>query len=486
MHKDKKTKIVATIGPATDSVEFIKELIEAGVNIFRFNMKHNEPAWHLERIERVQKIAAELDINIGILIDLQGPEIRINTNKEDVFLEDNEHFILTSKDKLPPELAEYKVIRLNNDVVLKELKEHDAFSIDDGFFEFKVVAKVSSDLLVVKSLQKGIIKHRKSLNLVGIDIPLPSLIDEDLDKLNMATKAKVDFVALSFTRSKKDIQILQKEMESRHLDAKIVAKVESQAGIDNIDEIIEFSDAVMIARGDLGVEIPMEEIPFLQKEIIKRCRNANKPVIVATQMLQSMIDNPIPTRAEAADVANAVFDETDAIMLSGETASGKYPLKAVRFMKKMALYNEDKMMCKDDSMGFCSGLSSGFTPTSKDQTHALVRAALSMVKKDSGVDVAKILVFTQSGYTARVFSSFRPDVPVIALSENTKTVESLTMSYGIIPFLGKFPEASFSYDTLFKDLKKKELLKDGELVIVVHGKRWQDEGKTNALVVLTV
>lgn len=469
------TKIIATIGPASDSEDSIRDFIESGVNIFRFNMKHNEPQWHLDRIQRVQKVANSLGIHIGILIDLQGPEIRINTQKEDIPLGLDEKFILTSNANLPKEykLDKYKVIRLNHKIVLKTLQVKDKFSIDDGFFEFEVVDKVSSTILIVKSLQNGIIKHRKSLNLVGLDVALPSLIDEDLDKLDMATKTKVDFVALSFTRSKRDITILRKEMEQRNLDAKVVAKIESQAGIDNIDSIIENADAIMIARGDLGIEIPMEEIPYLQKEIIKKSRNANKPVIVATQMLQSMIETPIPTRAEAADVANAVFDETDCIMLSGETASGNHPLKAVKYMKKLAAYNETKKDYRE------------YVSKNSDQTHAVVRAALSMTKQDSGIKVDKVLVFTQSGYTARVFSSFRPNIPIIALSESEKTVEQLTMSFGVIPYLGKFPDDTFTYDKLFATLKKKGHLKEGDLVVVVHGKRWQDEGKTNAIVVLT-
>lgn len=470
------TKIIATIGPASDNEETIRDFIESGVNVFRFNMKHNEPEWHLKNIQKVQKVANELGVHIGILIDLQGPEIRINTAKEDIHLGIDEKFILTSNVTLPKEykLDKYKVIRLNHKIVLKTLQVKDTFSIDDGFYEFEVVEKITSTILMVKSLQTGIIKHRKSLNLVGLDVALPSLIDEDLDKLDMATKTKVDFVALSFTRSKRDIDILKKELKQRNLDAKIVAKVESKAGVDNIDEIIEHSDAVMIARGDLGIEIPMEEIPYLQKEMIKKCRNQNKPVIVATQMLQSMIESAIPTRAEAADVANAVFDETDCVMLSGESAQGKYPLKAVKYMNRLVTYNETKIDMKS------------YIPENTDQTHAVVRAALSMTKKDSGVKINKVLVFTQSGYTARVFSSFRPEIPIIALSENEKTVEQLTMSYGIIPFLGKFPEGSFTYDKLFTMLKRKGYLKEKDVVVVVHGKQWQDEGKTNAIVVLTV
>ena len=476
VHLEKMTKIIATIGPVSDSRELIQEFIESGVNIFRFNMKHNKPSWHLERIKRVQNIADTLKVHVGILIDLQGPEIRIDTENKDVYVDAGEHLVLTSNDTIPKEysLGKHKVIRLNHKVVLKTLQVGDKFSIDDGLFEFKVVDKVTSSVLLVKSFQKGVIKHRKSLNLVGLDVVLPSLISEDLDKLDMATKTKVDFVALSFTRSKKDIQVLRKEMETRKLDAQIVAKIENKSGVDNIEDIIEHADAIMIARGDLGIEIPMEEIPYLQKEIIKKCRDANKPVIVATQMLQSMIENTIPTRAEAADVANAVFDETDAVMLSGETASGKYPLKAVKYMKKLVQFNEGK---KDGA---------GYTVTVNDQTHAIVRAALSMTKKDAGVKVDKVLVFTQSGYTARVFSSFRPNIPIIALSEKEKTVGSLTMSYGIVPFLGKFPEDSFTYTKLFTEIKRKGFLKEKDLVIVVHGKRWQDEGKTNALVVLTV
>jgi len=480
MNTNKKTKIIATIGPSSDSPELIQRLIKFGVNVFRFNMKHNTIDWHLERIGRVHKIADEMQINIGILIDLQGPEIRINTNNQEINLQDNENFILTCTNTNDFKLENYKVIYLDNKDVTRSLDVNDSFSIDDGFFNFRVVSKISSDAIIAESLQSCTIKHRKSLNLVGIDIPLPSLIHEDLEKLDMAKKAKVDFIALSFTRSKNDLEILKKEMNDRKLNCKIVSKIESQAGVDNIDEVIKNSDSIMIARGDLGVEINMEKLPFLQKELIKKCRDANKPVIVATQMLQSMIDYPIPTRAEAADVANAIFDETDAIMLSAETATGSYPVKAVQFMTKTAEYNESKIDDVDELDKYSHNVSSGFIPSSKDQTHAIAKSAISMLEKDSGIKVSKILVFTESGYTARVFSSFRPKIPIIALSENENTVESLTLSYGVTPFLGQFPEETYSYENLFLDLKKKNILEDNELVIVVHGKRWQDKGKTNA------
>lgn len=467
MLNNKLTKIIATIGPVSDSEEIIETLIKEGVNIFRFNMKHNTEDWHLERISRVQKIADNLGATIGIMIDLQGPEIRIGTpGGKGVQVYAGEEIVFTSEDLTHNE----KKIQLPK-LVLDEFIPGVDFSIDDGFHTFCVVKKLDSNNVLAYVREEGFIGDKKSLNLIGVDVPLPSLIDKDLDKLDLASKERIDFIALSFVRSAEDIKILRNEMKIRGIDASVVAKIESQKGIDNIDEIVDETDAVMIARGDLGIETPIEMIAFYQKTLIKICRDKSKPVIVATQMLQSMISSPLPTRAEAADVANAIYDATDAIMLSGETATGKYPVRAVKYMTSTALFNE-KYTCKFPV----------YEPKANDQTHAIVRAGLNIINGDSSILINKIIVFSDSGYTGRVFSSYRPCIPIIVISNKQKTVEKLTMSYGITAYKIDYPiNESVDHNDLVDLLKSKKICNQGDTLLIIHGAKWGEPGKTNSV-----
>ncbi|KKP29270.1 MAG: Pyruvate kinase [Candidatus Nomurabacteria bacterium GW2011_GWF1_31_48] len=296
------TKIVATIGPASDTEEIIEHLIEAGVNVFRFNTKHGTTQWHEERIKRVQQIANKLGKDIGILMDLQGPEIRLETfDKKPIFVERGETLKITVE---PTE--KFKSICIPRKEVFEALNKGDQILIDDGSIELKVTS-VSESLIEAVTEDPGEIGHRKGVNFPGVRVDLPSLIKDDLEKLSMAGVNKVDFVALSFCRTKMDVENLRKELEKRKMKSMVVAKIESREALDNIDEIIEAADGIMVARGDLGVEVPIEELAYWQKKIIEKCRVRNKPVITATQMLQSMIENLRPTRAEATDVANAVL-----------------------------------------------------------------------------------------------------------------------------------------------------------------------------------
>jgi pyruvate kinase len=470
MHSGKKTKIVATIGPSSDSKEKIAELIQAGVNVFRFNMKHADIPWHNERIARVQEVADGLKISIGILIDLQGPEIRIETlEKQEIPLKKGEkiefaHTFTHGKTQ----------VRIPQHIVFDVLKKNDFFSIDDGFLEFQVVSTGKGSFVAV-TLDDCVIKHRKGMNIPGKELDLPSLIDDDLKKLEMASKAKVDFVALSFSRTKEDIEILREEMRKRKVTAHIVAKIESQQALDHLDELIEASDAVMVARGDLGIEVPIEELAYWQKTIIEKCRVARKPVITATQMLQSMIDNPRPTRAEAVDVANAVFDGTDAIMLSGESANGRFPVKAVSAMARIAQFNESRTNVAHLSLD------------GEGTTELVVDAAVAMLSKHQNIKIDGVVIFTETGRTARAVSSFRPQVPIIAVTDKQKTVETLTLSYGVIGVYAEFPNGVFySADEALGLLKKKQYIKSGQTLLVIHGRHWKKPGLTNSLTIFKV
>lgn len=332
---ERRTRIVATVGPACDSADTLRALIGAGTDIFRFNMKHATRDWHDERIARVREIALNAKKKIGILIDLQGPEIRLETvERRDVSFKAGEMvtFRLVPKDN--------RDIGIPTKELFSTVKPGTLILIDDGAVELTVNSEVGSDWFSAKISTDYTIRHRKSINLPGVDIDLPSLIDDDLTKLDMQNIAMVDFVALSFTRTKKDVEILRGELQKRNISAWITAKIENQMALDNLDEIIEAADSVMVARGDLGVETPIEKLAFNQKLIIKKCREKNKPVITATQMLHSMVENPRPTRAEACDVSNAVYDGTDATMLSEETAGGKYPVETVKMMESIVSFTE--------------------------------------------------------------------------------------------------------------------------------------------------
>jgi len=466
---NKLTKIVATLGPASDSEETISKLIEAGVNVFRFNTKHGTTEWHEERIKRVQKVADSMGVVIGILVDLQGPEIRLETyDKLPVSIAKGEIVNVT-----PSFTPEVKSICIPHEIVFKSLKKGDQILIDDGLIELRVKS-VSENLIEAESVDDGDIGHRKGVNFPGVQIDMPSLIHEDLRKLDMASTNKVDFVALSFSRTKKDIEILRKEMVERKVNAMIVAKIESMQALKNIDEIIEATDAVMVARGDLGVEVPIEQIAYWQKIIIKKCRVARKPVITATQMLQSMTASPRPTRAEATDVANAIFDGTDAIMLSGETANGRYPVKAVQAMSRIAHFNESIIPTMN------------FETEPDNETDVVVDAAQKMVNQRF-VKIRMILVFTKSGFTARAMSRLRLKVPIVAVTREQKTIEELTLSYGVETIKAGMPEGEFRLpNPIIDGLIADGRLEKGDSIVVVHGQHYYLEGSTNAVALLRI
>ena len=463
-----KTKIVATIGPASDSPELITEMIRSGVNVFRFNTKHADVKWHKERIKLVRSISKKLKSPVGVMIDLQGPEIRIETPyKRPLAIKKDEEVIFA-----PEFIKGKKVVKLKEREVYAAVNEGDVILIDDGYNEF-VVTERGIDFITTRALDDYVIGHRKSLNIPGAFIDMPSLTERDFEYLDLAKEEPVDFVALSFVRSREDVLVLKHQLQARKIRAGIISKVEGAHAIENIDEIIEITDAVMVARGDLGVEIPIEQITYWQKKIINKCRTAAKPVITATEMLQSMIEHSRPTRAEVSDVANAVFDGTDAVMLSGESASGKHPVKAVSMMDRICEFNEDK----------------SFVPTLPEekvanQTKVVTRAVMDIVSmgKDFKIDVA--VVFTETGRTARDLARFRPHIPVYAVTEKPHTFSQLTLVYGVRPHLMKLPEGEIlEIDSVIDLLKKDEIIEEGNRVVFVHGDHWKIPGLTNTITI---
>ncbi len=444
----KLTKVVATLGPATETEEIMRELILAGMNIARFNTKHGTPEWHLERIHRVKKVAKELGKPVGVLLDLQGPEIRINLKNEESFeLEKGEEakFVISEPAEKEMNIPE---------IVVNAIQVGDLVSVDDGICEFEVNDKDEKSLSV-KALNSCVIKHRKTMSTPGIVIDMPSLIDNDLTQLDNMSDKDIDFVGLSFVRNAKDIAILKDELKKRDLHADIISKIENQAALDNLDEIIEASDGIMVARGDLAVEVPFEQLAFWQKLIIEKSRAAGKPVITATQMLESMTFSPRPTRAEVSDVANAIYDGTDAVMLSGETTLGKYPVKCVETQSKIALFNEPYA---ENYLWEFAG---------EDCVSAISCAAFDLLEnRPDSVD--KMILLTRTGRTAKAFSRFRPGVQVKALTANEHSYNKLSLAFGIDPVLTT-PEF-FHYQTeheLLNNLKEQKIVEKGERVLII-------------------
>jgi len=471
----KLTKIIATIGPVSDSPETIRKLIESGVNVFRFNFKHNSIDWHSDRIKRVNKIALEMGVPIGTLIDLQGPELRINMPKDQIKVEEGE--ILYFGENVFENNK--KGFSITHPDIIPHLKDGQPVLADDGSFSFRVVKKGKSTFLA--SQTTGVLKNRKTLNIPGADFPFPVLIDRDFRGLELAARHDVDFIALSFVRTQSDLRTVRKEAKKYKVNAKLIAKIETEKALGNLDKIIESADGVMVARGDLGVEIPIEQVPFYQKMIIKKCIIKGKFVITATQMLQTMIEHPYPTRAEISDIANAVYDSTDCIMLSGETASGAHPLKTVEVMNKTAIFYEAKV--DTDIRKYIQFSPNDSTAMICDTAYGLYREYVKTHQRIEG-----FVVFSQTGTTAKGISRYRPKVPIFAFVPTNEICESLTVEFGVFPFTFAFSEANevsiADIKRATKILKDNRILKQLGTVIVIHGDQWgQGSGATTVRIV---
>jgi pyruvate kinase len=465
----KHTKILATIGPATETEEILRDLIVAGMNIARFNTKHADPTWHNERIQRVRKVAKEIDTPTGILLDLQGPEIRIEVPGGKAFpVKKGEIVTFTSDTKKTGER-----VAIIPQMVVDSINEGNEILLDDGSCEFTIVTK-SGDHLDAQAMFDCTVGHRKTMNTPGIILDMPSLTERDYAYLDGVDGKNVDFVGLSFVRNKQDIAILRQALAERGYTAQIVGKLENQAALDNLDEIIEASDAIMVARGDLGVEVPYEQLIYWQKEIIRRCRIAAKPVITATQMLKSMVESPRPTRAEISDVAHAIYDSTDAIMLSEETTIGKYPVKAVGTQTKIATFNEEFVDHHD------------IETLLDDNTSAIAEAAKNIVE-ESQVLVDKVVCLTETGRTARNIARYRLHVPTVAITSTLETLHQLTLLYGVTPYLIDLPnEKLMLEEKLLDQFLAIGAVKPGEKILLVHGSFWKKPGLTNSISIVDV
>lgn len=471
----RRTKIIVTLGPATESPKILEKLIKDGVNVFRFNLKHNDYKWHGEKIKLVRDIAAKLNVEVGIFADLQGPELRIGefgNGVEKLNLVEGQEVYLSTK----PLDGKFCIPFKDVDLVDGLEKGHPIY-IDDGKVELLFIAK-TKDYIHAKVVDGGALGPRKSVSAPDANIKVPTLNPKDRRDIEFSVAAGVDFLALSFVRDGKDITTLRSMIKKLGGNQKIIAKIETLKAINNIDEVIGESDVLMVARGDLGIEVPFEKVPKIQEMIITKCREKSKPVIVATQMLMSMIKNPLPSRAEVADIAHAVVEKTDALMLSDETTIGEYPLKTVATMSKIARYNETH-----DYTGhhFADFVSETFE-------EMVIASSFRLSKETPNGEPEQIkgyIVFTESGKSARVLSRFRSNLPVYAFSPHETTTRQLNMSYGVSPFKMKLHQNPVNnIKEAVKILKKRNLIDEGNRMIVIFGQNVGELESNNTISVI--
>jgi len=441
-------------------VEFIKELYEAGMNVVRLNTAHQSPEDTLRIIQNVRSVSDK----IALLLDPKGPELRITKAEGEIPVRTGEKIkICGGVDKITsPEM-----IYVNYDKFNKELKKDDRILIDDGFLEL-IVLEVKKDYLECEALNSGVIKGRKSVNVPGVTFKLPSVTQKDKEYIEFAARNDLDFIAHSFVRSKEDVMKVQSILNRHKSSIKIIAKIENQEGVKKIDEILDHVYGIMVARGDLAIEIPYEKIPGIQKMIVNKCIERRKPVIIATQMLHSMITEPRPTRAEVSDIANAIYSKTDAIMLSGETASGKYPVEAVETMAKVAKEVEKTLNDMHETPSIILS-----TATSAYLTRSAVEASIKLNAK-------AIIADTTTGRTIRNMAGFRGRKPVYAMCYDKKTARSLGLSFGVYPAYIEPQDSDeiFIQQALNKLLKKRDL-KESDLIVVLGGNFGRSHGASH-------
>ena len=449
----KKTKIVCTLGPVSENEETLRELIKNGLNVCRLNFSHGSHEEHKGRMDLVKKLREELNMPTAILLDTKGPEIRTGKfDAPEVLLEEGQTFTITMKDVM----GNKEVCTVSYKGLANDVKTGDTILIDDGLVGL-TVKEVNGDDIVCEVQNSGIVKNHKGVNVPGVKVNLPAITEKDRSDIEFGIEQGIDFIAASFVRKVSDVLAIREILEENNAThIKIISKIENQEGVDNLDEIIEVSDGIMVARGDLGVEIPTEEIPVVQKLMIKKCNEAGKPVITATQMLDSMIRNPRPTRAEVTDVANAIYDGTDAIMLSGETAAGKYPVEAVKTMATIAKRAEETMRNRRTKIN-----------KSKNVTDAISYATCTTAMD---LDARAILSSTASGHTARMVSKFRPDCPIIATTSDESVRRQLSLTWGVLPVMrNKSANTDQVIVNSIEAAKTAEYVNENDIVVITAG-----------------
>jgi pyruvate kinase len=467
-----KTKIVATVGPASNNKEMLRSLIKEGVDVFRLNFSHGAHEDHAKVVKIVRELNEEMGTHVCLLQDLQGPKIRVQDMQPDVVIEHGQEFIITTRQMVGTrEMASTSYTALPNDV-----KVGDSILIDDGKIELKVTEVRDIDV-VTEVIYGGPLKSKKGINLPFTKVSAPSLTEKDLKDLEFGLKNNVEWIALSFVRKAQDITVLRNIIDQNKSNAKIVAKIEKPEALSNIDEIIAATDAVMVARGDLGVEIWMEEVPMVQKMLVEKCNKASKPVIVATQMMESMIENPRPTRAETNDVANAVMDGADALMLSAETAAGKYPIEVIRSMVRTiaSVEKNNKIYYRYRDLD---------ADAESYMNDSLVLSACKLAKD---IGAKAIVGMTYSGYTALRASSHRPNTNIFVFTANTTILNTMSLVWGARTY---FYDKMFSTDATMEDventLKREGHVQAGDTFIVLASMPIHERNRTNTIKVNVV
>lgn len=469
----RRTKIVCTLGPVSNEVPILRKLIQAGMDVARLNFSHGTHEEHAATIAAVRQAAKEEQRTVAILMDTKGPEIRLGAFQDGkAYLQEGAEFILTTREVVGNNcMAAVNYAGLTNDV-----QPGMQILLDDGLIILDVV-KVTAAEIICRVVTGGEVSNHKGVNVPGARLRMPAVSDKDRQDIIFAVEHDLDFIAASFARTAEDILAIRAILEEHRSEIHIIAKIENQEGVDNLDKILAVADGIMVARGDLGVEVPAEEVPLLQKILIGKCNEAGKPVITATQMLDSMIRNPMPTRAEASDVANAIFDGTDAVMLSGETAIGKYPLAAVRTMDRIARRTETALQYERI-------LESFQPPVERNVTDAIAYATCHVAKE---LGAAAIITSTHSGSTARNVSKYKPQARIVAVTPRQKVARKLVLNWGVFPVHCR-PAATTDemFSAALEAAEAAQYIKKGDLVVITAGVPVGVSGTTNLLRVLTV
>lgn len=469
-----KTKIICTMGPACDSVSTIKEMIQAGMTVGRLNMAHGELEDHVMRMNNIRQAARELNTFVPIMMDIKGPEVRIGKLKEaSCELVIGEELILTTEDvlgdaaRLPVNYAELPLV----------VKANDRILIDDGLVDLTVLSVDGNDIRC-KIISGGTLKPRKGVNLPGIKTTLPGVTERDVVHIHFGLEHNIEIIAASFVRKAEDILEIRNILEEANAGhVQIISKIENEEGMTNLDAIIEVSDGIMVARGDLGVEVPIEDVPMMQREMINKCNLVGKPVIVATHMLESMQVNPRPTRAEVSDVANAVIQGADVVMLSGETAAGKYPVQSVQTMASIARKAESMIDYKEQ---FDKKRAQQSTNITEVISQGVVSSSLEL-------NARAILTSTESGFTARMVSKYRPKAPIIAITQHDNVLPKICLLSGVIPVKGDIVTTTDEmFESATRNAKLTGLIKEGDTIVLSAGVPIGQAGATNLIKVAQV
>jgi pyruvate kinase len=447
----RKTKIICTLGPATEKPEILRQLILEGADIFRLNMSHSRPDWVHKIVPCIRKLSTELKRPIGILLDTQGPAIRTGDVKTDLHLKPGDILEFTVRGAKSEERYSVDV---NYDDLVKDISVGDSVLVDNGMIRLLVLDK-KANRIRCKVMTPGTLGSRRHINLPGVRVNLPPLTKKDIADVALGAEVGVDFVALSFVREKEDLEQLRRILNEKESKALVMAKIEDQEAVHSIDEIIKASDAIMVARGDLGIEVPMEELPIIQRRIVKICIRLGKPVVVATHMLESMIKNPLPTRAEITDVSNAVFEQTDAIMLSGETTVGRYPVECVQILNRVATRIE-----RSGGAGFAK------SAILEDMRQKTVASAVVLA---NSLNRAKIIVFTRHGRMANNVSNMRPErAPIFAFTPSERVCRQLSICWGVWPALIEFSDdPNTTIETAERFLREHKFVSHGDNLVII-------------------